>query len=165
MYCNLYDQHSRHIASTVSQRWNVTGSSHRQKAGHVRHDCKAVRQNVTYHQHTKGKFNHRTLAGRGRCAEARGCALQGGVRIREGDAGGRLVRPEGVDTSKHYHRASNGYEHEEEEEAVGYAEYGKWEVVVIFDPVIEAAEAASGNREDTHENTEYYSTMERPAIP
>ena len=59
-----------------------------------------------------------------------------------------------MDPCEDDHRAGDGHKHEEEEEAVGHAEDGEGEVVVVFDPVVAAAQAAHGDGQGGHQLAE-----------
>ncbi len=64
--------------------------------------------------------------------------------MRERDPRGWLVGSKRVDTCEHHHCTCDGHNHEEEEETVRHAEDCEGKVIIIFDPVIEAAQTAEG---------------------
>lgn len=127
----------------ISQRRNVASGTHCQYAGQVSHESKYDRQAIAQHQHPKGQLRHLAVLPC-YCSIVYTCTRQRHI-------GWRLIGTNGVYACEDDDCASDGDKHEEEEKAVGHTEESKWEVIVISDPVIAAADEAQGYGEDTHQ--------------
>ncbi len=140
----------------VSEWRDVTGGSERQYAGNVRHQHKPNGQEVADDQHTKRQLHHFTVFGTDRQI--------GTILVRQRYAGRGLVRADGVDTSEDHYGACHGDKHEQQEEAVAHTEDGERKVVVIFNPVVAAAQETQGEGQDAHEETEDYCSIQSGTI-
>ena len=60
-----------------------------------------------------------------------------------------------MNVSEYHNGAGNGDELKQQQEAVGYAEDGKRQVIIVLDPVVAATEETKRDGQNGHQYTEH----------